>query len=143
MLKDIYEEDDHTLPEDGFEIVTLDNVLAALRHMLALYVRYSNSDDDDKKCFVKSAGIVRLSHPDIGIIDVVRDPVRYSYQVTIRRLGQALFRKLDEHGSDPLGGMEAVVMELAQEDPKHEGMIIEILDKNWDGVGDENRRWMA
>ncbi len=140
-MNGIYDEEDHTLPEDGFDLVTLDNIMAALRHMVLLYLIYKKSTG--KRQFVKTPGIVRLGHKDIGIIDVVTDPVKYSYQVTIRRLGQALFTKLNENSTDPLGGMEAVVMSMAAERPEDEGTIITILDKNWDGVGDGDRRWMA
>ncbi len=122
--------------------ITIDSIIEALNYMVTQLVAHRSSDH--KRLFLtERPTILRLSHPDLNILDVVEDPMGWAYQAAVRRLGYALYSKLSQYDPDPLGQMESVLHAVARRDPENEGRRGIIMDKSWDGIGDRDQRWMA
>lgn len=69
--------------------------------------------------------------------DVIEDPVRKALKRQLKDLGERLYRLLGSTAA-----MVPVAEEVAGMAP-HYGTSIDILDKNWDGIGAGKDRWVA
>ena len=71
--------------------------------------------------------------------DIIDDPVRMgAARATVRSWGSDLFNVLGTKD-----GMVEIAEEVADLDPPHWGYRINIIDKAWDGVGQDDDRWWA
>jgi hypothetical protein len=81
-----------------------------------------------------------MSTPDdqLYLEAVSRDPIRTALKEQLNDLGKRLYRLL---GSTK--AMQSVAEEVANWKPRYWGTRIDIIAKNWDGVGAGNDRWVA
>jgi hypothetical protein len=70
--------------------------------------------------------------------EIITDPIRRALRVQLNMLGQRLF---DLVGST--NRMRAIAEEVAEQKPRLWGKCIDIIDKAWDGVGNNKDRWIC
>lgn len=90
--------------------------------------------------------LMEIADGELGqFIAIVENPLGFVLRDGIFRLGQSLHDliKTELGATDPLREMVNSVERIAARDPGHEGRRGALLDKIFDGVGDENSRWMA
>lgn len=76
---------------------------------------------------------------------VTRDPLGSAYRRALQEMGQLLFEliRIEMKVEMPFKEMRASLYNIADRDPENQGRRAAILDKAWDGVGDDNWRWTS
>ena len=69
---------------------------------------------------------------------LVDEPVRAACKQAVRKLGEHLFKVLGS--TDAMG---TLCERVADMDPPRWGYRVDIMDKTWDGIGNETDRWCA
>jgi len=69
---------------------------------------------------------------------IIKDPVRKSLRKTLKGLGKELFQLLGNTDA-----MLEVAEEVANREPKKWGHRIDIIDKTWDGIGNDTDVWVT
>jgi hypothetical protein len=91
-------------------------------------------------------GIKLISGDDLIVADeegaclesLISDPVLSALRQQLQDLGWRLFRLLGTTNA-----MLPVAYEAANAEPERSGRRINIIDKAWDGIGEENDYWLA
>jgi hypothetical protein len=90
---------------------------------------------------------VMAADDDRDLYSLTTDPLRTVLRRGIRDLAQHLFNAFDkammEGGDGAAQAMQDACYRIAGRDPDNEGMRGDILDKIWDGVGNDHWRWWA
>ncbi|MBK3397643.1 MULTISPECIES: hypothetical protein [Methylobacterium] len=73
---------------------------------------------------------------DLG--EMLADPIRYGLRETVIHLGRQIFRL-----SGSTDAMRDALERVAEMDPRHYGYRATIMDKAWDGIGDDKDRWWS
>ncbi|HEY7301267.1 MAG TPA: hypothetical protein VH684_25535 [Xanthobacteraceae bacterium] len=88
---------------------------------------------------INCADLMRTPWEKLNLDGIIEDPTRRALKDQLKQLGRRLF---DVVGS--LDAMRDVAEEVASMKPRNWGTRIDIIDKNWDGIGDDARgRWWA
>jgi hypothetical protein len=70
--------------------------------------------------------------------DFIDDPIGHALRDGVTKLGKCLFAR-----TGSLAALEKTCERVAARDPAYWALRADIIDKWWDGVGDERGRWAA
>jgi hypothetical protein len=69
---------------------------------------------------------------------IIHDPVKRALQKQMKDLGWRLYRAVGNTDA-----MRNICLEIAGQKPRYWEYRVDVMDKNWDGVGDDNDRWWS
>ena len=123
--------------------IEIDGVERALDALLRAMIA-----EDDKRTAVDfkvtvftAADLRNVKFPTRAEMDVkaiVDEPVRAACKQAVRKLGEWLFKLLGSTDA-----MSDLCERVADMDPPRWGYRVDIIDKTWDGIGNERDRWCA
>ena len=79
-----------------------------------------------------------LDLDEMAFESLTADPIRWGLRTCMKRLGEVLFSIT---GSTEK--MQPVLERVASRDPESYGRRASIIDKAWDGIGNDRDRWYA
>jgi hypothetical protein len=115
------------MPADPLPQPTVEQIESALDQLLTAIVEH------DRRRAEAEAGAV--SYPGKNFID---DPIGHALRDGVTKLGKCLFAC-----TGSLAALEKTCERVAARDPAYWALRADIIDKWWDGIGDERGRWAA
>jgi hypothetical protein len=134
-------------PNEAYREPTVIDIEDALDVLLTAYVEQKRNPVGAKQIYRK--GFVSVGDVETGrrgeLIDMIENSIGFALGGSISKLGQHLFDflKIEKGLANPMREMLNSAERIAARDVDQEGRRGAILDKLFDGVGEEGNRWTA
>ena len=115
------------------------NLDAREKHAAMLARRPASPAEDIKDIkVINCADLLGADDNWLELDEIIADPIRRALKAQMKHLGKRLYAVVGSTDA-----MREVCEEVANYNPKRWGTRTDIMDKNWNGVGDGNDRWWS
>jgi hypothetical protein len=131
-----------TMPTALSTVVHLDMLKRAINANLTARIEHDRRRQTpagvSKIELINLADLVAADDNWLYLDEIISDPVRRALRVQLKTLGQRLFDLVGDTDR-----MRDVAEEVANQKPGPWGKRINIIDKAWDGIGNDQDRWIC